>query len=172
MLQLGVVNRRLLRGLAGRVPGLVGGDGPVFLDLDDTIWEVHGHQQQGAGFGYTGVRGLNALLGTVSTPVSAPVIAEFSLRRGGTRSGSGADWFTTRALKTRAGVAPGRRVLVRGDSSFCTSKHVHAVLRGGAWFSFTIQHWPTVTQAIGQIPDDAWTRSGTRTRSSTRTPGS
>jgi len=32
----------------------------AFLDIDDTIIEVHGHAKQGAGFGYSGVRGLNA----------------------------------------------------------------------------------------------------------------
>ena len=30
--------------------------------MDDTIIEVHGHAKQGAGFGYTRVRGLNALI--------------------------------------------------------------------------------------------------------------
>ena len=37
------------------------------VDVDDTIIEVHGYAKQGAGFGYTGVRGLNALLATVTT---------------------------------------------------------------------------------------------------------
>jgi hypothetical protein len=32
--------------------------------VDDTIIEVHGHAKQGAGFGYTRVRGLNALIAT------------------------------------------------------------------------------------------------------------
>jgi hypothetical protein len=157
VLQLAGVNRRLLTGLADRVPGLVGADGVVFLDLDDTIREVHGHQKEGAGYGYTKVRGLNALFATISTTSTAPVVAEFSLRRGSTRSGKSADWFTARALATIGQISPGRQVLVRGDSAFCTSKHVHAVLRGGAWFSFTIQQWPTVTAAIRQIPEDAWT---------------
>lgn len=157
VLQLGRVNRRMLTGLAGRVPGLVGSDGVVFLDLDDTVREVHGHQKEGAGYGYTKVRGLNALFATISTTSTAPVVAEFSLRRGSTRSGKSADWFTARALTTIGQISPGRRVLVRGDSAFCTSKHVHAVLRGGAWFSFTIQQWPTVTAAIGQLPEDGWT---------------
>jgi len=157
VLQLGRVNRRLLTGLAGRVPGLVGTDGPVLLDLDDTVREVHGHQKEGAGYGYTKAWGLNALFATISTADTAPVIAEFSLRRGNTRSGKSADWFTARALSTIREISPERQVLVRGDSAFCTSKHVHTVLRGGAWFSFTIQQWPTVTAAIGQIPEDAWT---------------
>ena len=41
----------------------------MFVDLDDTIIEVHGYGKQGAGFGYSGVRGLNALLATASTTV-------------------------------------------------------------------------------------------------------
>jgi hypothetical protein len=32
-------------------------DGPVVLDVDDTIVPVHGYAKQGAGFGYTGIRG-------------------------------------------------------------------------------------------------------------------
>jgi hypothetical protein len=35
--------------------------------FDDTIIEVHGYAKQGAGFGYSGVRGLNALLATSTT---------------------------------------------------------------------------------------------------------
>ena len=52
------------------------------VDIDDTIIEVHGHTKQGAGFGYTGVRGLNALIATVSTESSAPVIVAQRLRKG------------------------------------------------------------------------------------------
>jgi len=32
------------------------------VDIDDTIIEVHGYSKQGSGYGYSGVRGLNALL--------------------------------------------------------------------------------------------------------------
>src|SRR3954462_11827067 len=49
--------------------------GAVLLDLDHTVVEVHGHAKQGAAFGYSGVRGLNALLATVCTAQVAPVIA-------------------------------------------------------------------------------------------------
>src|SRR4051812_49837596 len=45
--------------------------GPVLVDLDDTIVEVHGYAKQGAAFGYSGVRGLNAVLATVSTETVA-----------------------------------------------------------------------------------------------------
>ena len=38
----------------------------VYVDVDDTIIEVHGYKKQGAGYGYSGVRGLNALLATAT----------------------------------------------------------------------------------------------------------
>ena len=157
VLQLAAVNRRLLARLATTVPGLVGDDGgPVLIDLDDTIGEVHGYAKQAAAFGYSGVRGLNALVATISTSASAPVIGEFSLRRGNAKSGSGAHWFTARALATVSKTAPGAQSLVRGDSAFCSHDHVQAAVRAGAWYSFTIPSWPTVTAAIDAIDADAW----------------
>jgi hypothetical protein len=64
------------------VPDPATTSGYVFVDVDDTIIEVHGHQKQGAGFGYSGIRGLNALLATVTTRESAPVIVAQRLCRG------------------------------------------------------------------------------------------
>ena len=39
---------------------LDGADQMVFVDVDDTIGEVHGYDEQAAAFGYSGVLGLNA----------------------------------------------------------------------------------------------------------------
>ncbi len=64
--------------------------GYALVDVDDTIIEVHGHAKQGAGFGYSGVRGLNALLATLSTATSAPVIVAQRLRKGSAGSPRGA----------------------------------------------------------------------------------
>src|SRR5829696_2619644 len=58
--QLDAVASRFLVNLAEHTD-LLGGPadaGPVLLDLDDTIVEVHGYAKQGATFGYSGVRGL------------------------------------------------------------------------------------------------------------------
>lgn len=156
VLQLHAVNRGLLGGLHEQVPGLVGAGDLAFVDLDDTIREVHGYAKQGAGFGYSGVRGLNALIATISTPTSAPVIAECSLRRGATRSGKGAHWHLARALTTCTTMHPGQ-VWVRGDAAFATWKNVSTAIDAGAWFSFTVPMWTTVTAAISSIAEDAWT---------------
>ena len=70
--QLDAVASRVLVNLAGRAPLLVGADQVAFLDIDDTIKATYGHKKQGAGYGYSKAKGLNALLAIVSTPVSAP----------------------------------------------------------------------------------------------------
>ncbi|TFD82507.1 hypothetical protein E3T48_02280 [Cryobacterium fucosi] len=64
--------------------------GYVFLDVDATIIEVHGHQKQGSGYGYSGVRGTNAFLSTVKADASAPIIVGQRLRPGACGSPRGA----------------------------------------------------------------------------------
>jgi len=58
------------------------------VDVYDTIREVHGHRKQGVAFGCSGGRSPNGLVATITTDVSAPVIGEFSLRRGNVRPGA------------------------------------------------------------------------------------
>jgi hypothetical protein len=88
--QLDAVAARLLTGLHAHTPLLAGINGPVLVDIDDTIVEVHGYAKQGSGYGYSGVRGLNALITTVTTADAAPVIAGQRLRKGACGSARGA----------------------------------------------------------------------------------
>ena len=132
--------------------------GPVLLDIDDTIIEVHGYFKQGAAFGYSGVRGLNALLATVSTETAAPVIAAQRLRTGSAGSARGAARLATDALALigRTQLA-GRDVLVRADSAFYSHALVAAVLTAGVDVSITVRMDPAVKRAITTIGEDAWT---------------
>lgn len=59
MRQLDAVASRALIGLRERTALLAGLHERAIVDIDDSIIEVHGHAKQGAGFGYSGVRGLN-----------------------------------------------------------------------------------------------------------------
>ena len=61
----------------------------AYVDIDDTVRETHGYVKQGAGFGYSGVNGLNALLGIALTPTAVPVIDAARLRKGSTNSPRG-----------------------------------------------------------------------------------
>ena len=88
--QLDAVAARLLGNLARVSPILTGADQLVYVDVDDTVRETHGYRKQGAAYGYSRVKGLNAQLAIVSTPLAAPVIAATRLRKGNIDSGHGA----------------------------------------------------------------------------------
>lgn len=158
--QLDAVARRWLVNLASSVPIVTGIDEYALVDIDDTIKEVHGHQKQGAGFGYSGVRGLNALIGIVSTTTAAPIIAGSRLRKGSTGSPRGAGKFVADILATvrrlRSVTASGP-VLLRADSAFYGYAVVSAAQRAGAKVSITARMEPAVKRAIATIADDAWT---------------
>jgi Transposase DDE domain group 1 len=159
--QLDAVAARLLAALAGQVPLLPGADRVAYVDVDDTVRATHGYLKQGAGFGYSGVNGLNALLGVVSTPTSAPVIAAARLRKGSTNSARGAVRLVTDTLTAAKAVGAdptaGSLVVVRMDSAFYNHDVIGVVRRAGAKFSVTVRMGPTVRAAIASIEDEAWT---------------
>jgi len=117
--QLDAVASRVLVNLAARTPLLAGADHVAYLDIDDTIKATYGYQKQGAGYGYSKIKGLNALLATCSTRLSAPVIAATRLR-------------------------PGRSLFV---ATRRTTNHdvIAAARTGGARFSSTARMDPAVT---------------------------
>ena len=83
---MGAVAAGFLVALARLVPLLTGHDdhrdSVTWLDVDDTMRELYGYAKQGVGYGYNKVKDLNALLGIVSTAVSAPIIVGHRLRQG------------------------------------------------------------------------------------------
>lgn len=132
--------------------------GYALVDVDDTIIEVHGYAKQGAGFGYSGVRGLNALMATLTTATSAPVIVAQRLRKGACGSPRGAKRLVGDAVRTtRRLLGKTRLVLVRMDSAFYGRGAVHAALKGGAAVSVTVRMDQVVKKAIATIDPDAWT---------------
>jgi len=162
--QLDAVAARFLLALAAllglRPPPPDAGDsgGFTFVDVDDTIIEVHGHAKQGAGFGYTRVRGLNALIATLTTPGCAPLVVAQRLRKGACGSPRGAQRLVGDAVKqTRRLLGEHAPVLVRMDSAYYGRDAVHAAITGGAAVSVTVRLDPAVKAAIASIPDDAWT---------------
>jgi len=164
--QLDAVASRFLIALAGLTGLFLPSAGPndtvmdrgyALLDIDDTIIEVHGHAKQGAGFGYSGVRGLNALLATLTITGAVPVIVAQRLRRGACGSPRGAKRLVGDAVRaTRRLLGTGQPILVRMDSAFYGRGPVHAALAGGAAVSVTVRMDTAVKKAIATITEDAW----------------
>jgi hypothetical protein len=155
--QLDAVASAFLARLAAHTPLLPGADQVAFVDLDDTVRETHGYAKQGAGYGYTGVKGLNALLATVCTPTAAPLIAATRLRKGSTNSARGAARLVADALAAAGAAGAGGLVVVRADSAFYNHQVIGAVRRAGARFSITARMTPSVAAAIDAIDEQAWT---------------
>jgi hypothetical protein len=155
--QLDAVAARLVASLAGQAPLLPGAGQIAYLDVDDTIRATYGYAKQGAGYGYCGVKGLNALLAALSTPGSAPVIVATRLRKGSANSARGAARLVADALKNSRGCGATGLLVVRADSAFYNSDVIAAIGRAGARFSITARQDTAVRRAIGEIPDDAWT---------------
>jgi len=158
--QLDAVAARVLAGLARLVPGLIVGaeepDGLAFIDVDDTIGEVYGYHKQGAAYGYSGVRGLNAQIAAVSTPLTAPVIARARLRRGNVASAKGAGRLLAQAISTARAAGIRGRILARADSAYYGWAFVGTAVRHGAWFSVTARMTASVKSAISAIDEDSW----------------
>ena len=161
--QLDAVASRFLVALIGLVGGVLAGargtsndEGIVFVDVDDTIRQVYGYAKQGAAYGYSKVKGLNAQLAVISTPLSAPVIAAAKLRRGNVASHSGSARLLGRALATARAAGVSCRVMVRADSAYFNHAFISTATRAGAWFSVNARMNPAVKAAITVVPDQAW----------------
>lgn len=155
--------REFLTRLARQAPLLPGGDVLAFVDIDSTQKRVYGHRKQGAKFGHTKIqgkslliRGLNALAATVSTPLSAPVVAAARLRGGNAASSRGAAGLAAEAVGTARACGATGTIVVRMDSGFYGAVMLASVRRAGARFSVTAPVNASVQAAIAGIPEGAW----------------
>ena len=155
--QLDAVAARLLVSLVGQTPLLPDAAQIAYLDVDDTIRATYGYAKQGAGYGYSGVKGLNALLATLSTPSGAPVVVATRLRKGSANSARGASRLVADALRTSRACGASGLLVVRADSAFYGRDVIAAIARAKARFSITARQDVAVRRAIAAISEDAWT---------------
>ena len=161
--QLEKVNRLLLGRLAAHTPLLPGAEEVAFVDIDSTQKRLYGPGKQGVVFGHAKiqgrnvlVRGLNALAGTLSTPLAAPVVTGTRLRGGNAGSARAAASFVTEQVTTARQTGASGALVVRADSAFYSAAVAGACTRAGACFSLTVRMDSKVKTAIAGIDDDAW----------------
>lgn len=161
--QLQAAARDTLIGLAGRAPLLAGADTLCFVDIDSMLRRVYGKRKQGIGFGHAKVggynvylRGYNPLVATLSTPLSAPVIAATRLRSGNAGSARGAATMISEAITTARSCGASDQIVVRADSAFYAKTVISACRRRGVRFSVTTRIDAKIRTACDSIPDDQW----------------
>ncbi len=100
--QLDAISREVLKRLWACGAGPADLAGPLTIDLDSTIVEVHGRAKQGAAFGYTKVRGYHPQLATCA---QTGQVLMSRLRGGSAGAGSGRGELPDRDRQP----GPGRR---------------------------------------------------------------
>jgi hypothetical protein len=135
---------------AGAGPGA----GPLTIDVDSTVCEVHGDAKQGAAYGYTRQLGYHPLL---ASRADTGEVVHTRMRSGRAASGRGAERFVNETVGRvrRAGAAG--PLLLRADAGFWSAKVIAACRRHHLRFSITVGQVATVKAAIAAISEDAWT---------------
>ena len=129
------------------------GDGPLTVDVDSTICEVHGYHKQGACYGYTRTLGYHPLL---ATRADSGEVLHARLRKGSANTARGILRFVDELIaRLRRAGAVGELTL-RMDSGFWSAKLIKRLRAHRVRYSITVRQTKTVRAAIAAIPEAAW----------------
>ena len=129
------------------------GDGPLVIDIDSFVGEVHGYQKQGASYGYTKKLGYHPIL---AVRADTGEVLHIRNRKGKANTQRGIARFVDElvARVRRAGHAG--TIVIRADSGFENHKLFKDFEKHGIEFSIGVKLSPTIRALIEQIPESAW----------------
>jgi hypothetical protein len=134
---------------AGAGPGA----GPMTMDLDSTVCEVHGDHKQGAAYGYTHTLGYHPLL---ATRADSGEVLHARQRTGRANTARGTARFVDElAARVRRSGASGE-LTMRMDSGFWSAKTIRACRRHQIRYSITVRQTKPIRAAIATIDEQAW----------------
>ncbi|MCP4329097.1 MAG: IS1380 family transposase [Alphaproteobacteria bacterium] len=145
-----VLSRTLGRAWAA---GAGPGDGPLIVDLDSTICEVHGKQKQAAGYGYTRRLGYHPLL---ATRAGTGEVLLARMRRGSANTARGVVRFVDELVANLARAGASGPMTVRADSGFWSWKLCDRLDTHGVAWSITVRLHTKMKAAIAAIDETAW----------------
>lgn len=145
-----VLSRTLARAWAA---GAGPGDGPLVVDLDSTICEVHGKQKQAAGYGYTKRLGYHPL---VATRATTGEVLFARMRRGSANTSRGVARFVDELAANLGRAGATGPITVRADSGFWSWKLIDRLTTHNIGWSITVRLHATMKAAIADIDDTAW----------------
>jgi len=133
------------------------GDGPMTIDADSTICEVHGKAKQGASYGYTHKLGYHPLL---ATRANTGELLHARQRTGKANTARGMPRFVDETIgRVRRAGATGE-LSFRADSGFWSAATIGRLRAHGVRFSITVRQTKPVQRAIATIAEAAWTTIG------------
>jgi Transposase DDE domain group 1 len=135
---------------AGAGPGA----GRLVIDVDSFIGEVFGYQKQGAGFGYTKVRGLHPIL---ATRAGTGEVLQIRLRKGAANTQRGMLRFTNELIAPINRTGASGVKLLRADNGFWNLKVFTRLETAGWEYSIGIRMTKGIRALVDPIPESDWT---------------
>jgi hypothetical protein len=145
-----VLSRTLGRAWAA---GAGPGDGPLVVDLDSTICEVHGKHKQAASYGYTRKLGYHPLL---ATRAGTGEVLFARMRKGSANTARGVVRFVDELLANLHRAGATGPITARADSGFWSWKLVDRLNANNIGWSITVRLHTTMKKAIAAIDETAW----------------
>jgi Transposase DDE domain group 1 len=129
------------------------GEGPLVIDIDSFVGEVHGYQKQGASYGYTKKLGYHPIL---AVRADTGELLHIRCRKGKANTQRGFARFLEELIARvrRAGYTG--TIVIRADSGFENHKQFNDLEKRGILFSVGVKLTKTIRALIEQIPETDW----------------
>ncbi|MGH2903117.1 MAG: IS1380 family transposase [Solirubrobacteraceae bacterium] len=128
-------------------------DGPLVIDIDSFVGEVHGYQKQGAGYGYTRKLGYHPIL---ATRADTGEIIHIRNRKGNANTQRGIARFINELIARVRRAGHTGQIIIRMDSGFENHKLFKDLAKRGIFFSIGVKLSKTTRTLIEQIPETDW----------------
>jgi len=129
------------------------GEGPLVVDIDSFIGEVHGDQKQGASYGYTRQLGYHPV---IAVRADTGEVLHIRNRKGKANTQRGAGRFVDELLARVRRAGDDGRIVIRADSGFENHKQFKTFDRQGVEFSIAVKHSKQVRALIDEIAEQDW----------------
>lgn len=129
------------------------GDGPLVIDIDSFVGEVHGYQKQGASYGYTKKLGYHPIL---AVRADTGEVLHIRNRKGKANTQRGVVRFTDELIARARRAGHSGPIILRADSGFENHKLFGELDRREIEFSIGVKLSPTIKKLIEQISETAW----------------
>jgi hypothetical protein len=129
------------------------GDGPLVIDIDSFVGEVHGDQKQGASYGYTRQLGYHPIL---AVRADTGEVLHIRNRKGKANTQRGASRFVDELLARVRRAGHTGTIVIRADIGFENHKLFKELDTRGVEFSIGVKQSKTIRAMIDQIPETDW----------------
>ena len=124
------------------------GDGPLVIDIDSFVGEVHGDQKQGASYGYTRQLGYHPILAVRS---DTGEVLHIRNRKGKANTQRGAARFVDELLARVRRAGHTATIVIRADIGFENHKQFTALARQGVELSIGVKQSKHVRALIADV---------------------